>query len=282
MVTNCVPVRLVTPNFGPGTEDTHVYRAWHAQQARVGTPDRKDLPGCDSAVDDLGRDIWLADHDLKASTPKKCAAVNFSDYSRDDADAMRPESTGDGRISTYVPYAYDAAIAIAKGLHSLFNSKEWRDGMIDWNSPQARGNAIFKHISSVSFEGFSGSVSFRAKDPVTNKYEGDRNAASVKFFLWNYDGESGSKFEKLGEVGANGQLNITGSRRITWPSGGEKPDDRPKCTDSDFNLFLHPCDSSTGMISLNISHDAASCKGTDSTEQVCEYTPFRPLKVSLS
>ena len=265
---------LVTPNFGPGSTGYHrISQLWHAQTPRVGSPGRTDLAGCDDAVDASGKHIWQSDHDLDPATPKKCTAVNFSDYSEAEANAMSPESSGDGRISTYVPYSYDTAITVAKGLDSLFRSSAWQHGNVNWDSPSDRGESIYQHILNVTFDGFSGKVGFRKRDS-TDKFEGDRDAETMTFFLWNYDGVAGSKFENIGEISADGTLKLSAGRAIAWPSG-KKPDDRPNCVNADFDYMLHSCDAATSSIQLSLTHDSARCKGANTTESVpCLFTPF--------
>lgn len=69
---------------------------------------------------------WMRNHDRDSDTFRICAEVNFSDYSRTEASSFVPETTGDGRVSTYVPYAYDATVAAAVGLHLLYTDpKDW-------------------------------------------------------------------------------------------------------------------------------------------------------------
>ena len=269
---------LVTPSYGPGTESyANISRAWHAQTARVGAPDRTNIIGCDMSVDASNQTVWQSDHDLDPSTPRKCTAVNFTEYDRVSAAAMLPEQgQGDGRISTYVPYAYDAMITVALGLHGLFTSRAWRDGEVDWSAPAVRGRAIYEHMLNVSFDGFSGSVRFRRRGGTANdKFEGDRDASAVSFLLWNYDGTLGGAFENVGDIGANGVLRLAPARSLTWPAD-TKPDDRPVCDKAagDLYLILHACDPMTGRIALDITHDADLCKGTNQTETVpCQYAP---------
>ena len=118
--------------------------------------------GCDEARDDANQTIWLRDHDLNPLTPPICSAVDFNDYDLATANANMAESTGDGRVSNYAPCtfvvvvgvvvvvvvplpshappvahpitpptplifadAYDALLAVAHGLHSLYTSSEW-------------------------------------------------------------------------------------------------------------------------------------------------------------
>jgi ABC-type branched-subunit amino acid transport system substrate-binding protein len=252
---------LVTPNYGPGSGKTYerLADAWHGQTSKVGTPKRTDLNGCDDATDARGANhsIWVADHDNDPSTPKKCTAVDFSDYDKKQAGNYEPETSGDGKISTYVPYAYDVALVVAHGLHSLFTSTEWKDASSTTSA--LTGSALYNSLLRVHFEGFSGNVKFRQKDQ-NGKYEGDREADKMEFFLWNYDGGT---FQKVGSINANG--TFAEKQSIVWPGDGSKPDDRPRCTDVDYNRTMSQCDETTEKLVVVSVHDSTQCRSPSST-----------------
>ena len=165
--------------------------------AKAGTPTRRrprpfrhEQPNAAGRVATIGergrKHNLVGDHDGNPNTIEKCVSVNFTDFSKADADAFNFESLGDGRISPYVPYTYDAVISAAKGFHSLFESKDWPT---KWKVDKARkcreqakndkkkstnpaecgypktkaltGRNIYKHILLSKFEGFSGKVQFR-------------------------------------------------------------------------------------------------------------------------
>lgn len=166
----------VTPNFGPGTPSYNkIADAWHAQKSKVGTAtdssgniDRTSANGCDTTKDILGNGVFLVDHDVDSSTPDVCAAVDFEDYVVTDANAHIAESGGDGRISMYVPFAYDATIMIAHGLHALFTSKAFTAATTEAERLELMdGTNIFKHMLRSTFSGFSGTVNFRCSDTTT-------------------------------------------------------------------------------------------------------------------
>ena len=203
-----------TPNFGPGTPSYKtISDIWHAQIPKIGTTggDRTSAAGCDNRTDVRGKGVWLVDHDVNSSTPDKCAAIDFNDYIKEEAEAYVAESSGDGRISMYVPFAYDATLMIATGLHSLFTSDEWKTATTETDKETVYdGKNIYHHMLISEFDGFSGEVSFRCSDTKTcsntpkeditqQYYEGDRQAGTMDFFLWNYDGVEGNKFVKFGE-----------------------------------------------------------------------------------
>ena len=268
---------LVTPNYGPGSSKTYerLSVAWHGQTPQVGTPTRTDLNGCDDATDARGvnHSIWRSDHDNDPATPDKCTAVDYADYDKAQAANYEPESGGDGRISNYVPYTYDTALVIAHGLHNLFSSTDWAGASSSSSSSSFTGSALYASMLTVQFEGFSGNVKFRTKDS-QGKYEGDREAEEMEFFLWNFNGVA---FQKVGSMQANGTLDQ--KQPIVWPGDGSKPDDRPLCVDSDYNRTMLPCDESTGTVVVMSMHDDTQCRSAGESNvtvagtAACLYTP---------
>ena len=169
---------MVTPNFGPGTGTMYETLAdkWHAQTTKDGTPSRDDLSECDDTKDaTTTKYLWRArngayDDSVNengacasdgSATGCACFAVNFTDYSSADyvqGSTYNPESSGDGRISTYVPYAYDALITVAQGLHKMLYG---HDGVAAVG-PAFTGKQLYAAMINATFEGFSGSVSYQA------------------------------------------------------------------------------------------------------------------------
>jgi hypothetical protein len=246
-----------TPNFGPGTESyKKVADAWHAQTTKIGTTngDRTSAIGCDDRKDVLGKNVWLVDHDTNPLTPDKCAAIDFNDYVEEEASSYFAESSGDGRISMYVPFAYDATIMVATGLHSLFTSNDWVSATTnDEENILYDGKNIYRHMLVSNFDGFSGHVNFRCSDKTTcsnilpkdinigtNHFEGDRQGSTMDFFLWNFNGIKGEKFVKFGTTrkggistgsntfGEHGLKGCTQTKPMTWPSVDNTPHDETK------------------------------------------------------
>ena len=246
---------LVTPNFGPGTPSyTRFKEAWHAQRAYGASQ-------CDPREDFLGQSVWSRDHDGDAQTPEKCASVNFTDYNSAQAAADAVEDGNwDGKISTYVPWAYDAAIAIAQGLDRVFNPGNYSDeperdallGAPDPSKQPAWGDLLYATMKRATFSGFSGKVAF---DPMT----GDRTTDGAPYFFWNFDGKaSGGAFKKIGTFAPKkagddaGRLEV--STAVVWPKGGGAfPDDRPACDpEVDFISSVGACDPFTGTRTLTL------------------------------
>ena len=75
----------------------------------------------------MNQTIWFRDHDEVSATPKQCASVNFKDYNKAQAAVDDVETVGDGRISPYVPWSYDAAIALAQGIDRVYNPGHYSD-----------------------------------------------------------------------------------------------------------------------------------------------------------
>ncbi len=235
----------LTPSYGPGSSSyARLADAWHAQASSSSSSSLAAAAAaaaggnCDARRDSLREFIWNRDHDGDPHTDPVCASVNFSDYSRDEADAHAPESVGDGRISTYVPYAYDATMAVAVGLHLLFTSDtgdwpSWDEiaaaDACDALKLQTRNQSllcpapkeealtpenIYKHMLRASFDGFSGKVQFHCNASVScadlpsapgpfplQPRQGDRDATAIDTFVWNYDGVA---FSKIGSMKIGG------------------------------------------------------------------------------
>ena len=281
---------LVTPNYGPGSGPMYEKLAdsWHSQESKVGAatvgsgrtvltsnhnnnPDPNQRDKCDNTTNSAWSSttgsgsitqrsntarqyIWKSDHDSNPSTLMKCTAVDFTDYNRLEATEYLPETSGDGRISNYVPYSYDSLLVAAYGLHDHFQSAEWKNAAEnDINQKLLfTGEKLYTSMLNVNFLGFSGKVRFRKGNPQAGNseaggsnaedksYEGDREASTMEFFLWNYDGKT--KFNLVGSVTSNGTLSTNaGNTNIVWPGDGTKPDDRPLCLPVDYNRTMGVC-----------------------------------------
>ena len=259
---------LLTPSFGPGSGPSYekLADAWHNQEPRVGRPYRTDVAGCDLTKDTKNRSIWIRPF---SSSTHRCVAVNFSDYNREAARNYRVEAEGDGRISAYVPYAYDSAIAIAHGLHDLFTTSAYITAQTSKKSSVFNGESIFSAIANVStFHGFSGEVSFQN--------QGDRDAGKLKFFVYNYDGV---QFQPAGSIY---QDTLTISTPLTLPMNFKTDrdfDDRPVCRRPQQYYFemVSDCNPASMTIPLTITYDPKECKGDitnfrSNTE--CKFTPL--------
>ena len=249
---------LVTPNFGPGlTSYPRFKNAWHSQKS-FGTGNGGQ---CDMRRDALGKHIWMRDHDGEANTASLCASVNFQDYDRDQAAANAVETTGDGRVSPYVPWAYDAAITIAQGIDRIYNPSSYsdeptRDSSQPYPNPYVQpafGDLLYDTMKRTKFSGFSGEVSF-------NQETGDRDTDSTPYFFWNFaDGsnDDASQVEGFTKVGtfterpAGASLDVKGKLTLTtpvvWPRADMMPDDRLDCDPLvDFITSMGECDVHTG------------------------------------
>ncbi len=264
---------LLTPSFGPGNPGSYarLADAWHKQVPRIGQVSRHDVAGCDTSRDFKNASIWIR----KVSSKVRCVAVNFSDYDRKAASKYEVESTGDGCISNYVPYAYDSALAVAHGLHDLFTSKKWMSAKKSEEGKLFTGAAIYDAIINVqAFDGFSGKVRFHRHK--NSKNGGDRDAGELTFYVYNYNGVN---FRHVGSIYRN---NLNLSMPLTNPRNfgtGEDFDDRPYCRKPQQYRFqlVSDCDPSMGKIPLNITHDAKECNGEPNKinyDEFCRYTPL--------
>ena len=103
-----------------------------------------------------------------------------------DAQKLKDNSECDV-IPGYVPYAYDAAIALAYGLDKLVE-----EGV---QASKMTAKRLFKAIQEKSFAGVTGNVSF--------KKNGDRHTADMDYIVYNYQS---SCFEDVGSIKKNGNF----------------------------------------------------------------------------
>ena len=140
---------------------------------------------CSDAVDATGRYIWRED----GAKDGRCCGIDFEQA----GEKWRANecSTGDpvcasAAISPYVPFAYDAGIALARGLDQLVHLQ----GL---SGTEITADRLFESIRNSSFEGVSGHVSF-----LNN---GDRQADSFEYVVYNYQNSArGFGFEPVGEM----------------------------------------------------------------------------------
>ena len=87
-------------------------------------------------------------------------------------------------ISTFVPFAYDAGIALAHGLHELVHRRGLRPDKIT-------ADLLSQAIKNSTFKGVSGHVSFLSN--------GDRRADQFEYVVYNYH-ETTRGFEAIGQM----------------------------------------------------------------------------------
>ena len=124
---------------------------------------------CSDAVDTTGRYIWREN----GAKDGECCGIDFEQAaqkqrankcSNDD-----PICTS-AAMSTYVPFAYDAAIAMAHGIDRLLG-----DGV---NPNKITADLLFKAVQQSTFRGVTGKVSFQSN--------GDRLVDDLEFNVYNY------------------------------------------------------------------------------------------------
>ena len=165
-----------------------------------------------------------------------CVAFNYSEYT---VGSYGTEVSGPGYIDSHVPFAYDAAIAIAHAVnfninHSAMNKAE-------------KGRFFHERLQNVTFDGFSGRVRF------TN---GDRAEETVKWSIFSFE---------------NAVLNIkkctqSESGRYTTVSESKNPSFtpfQPTCTAMNlaFNASCNP--KSEYITDLEVSRRYCKCYDDD-------------------
>ena len=146
---------------------------------------------CSDAVDFSGRYIWRED----GKEQGRCCGIDFEQAGKN----WRANKCGkadpvcrSAAISTYVPYAYDAGIALAHGLHKLLH----HDGI---SRQKITADLLIQAIRNSSFRGVSGGVSFLSN--------GDRRPNDFAYFVYNYqymDNSTAHGFKAVGKIRNDG------------------------------------------------------------------------------
>ena len=147
---------------------------------------------CSDQVDATGRYIWRENGKKEG----RCSGIDF-----EQADRKRRanQCTNDdivcrnAAISLYVPFAYDAGIALAYGLHNLLHHEGFGQNKTHkrFDPNLITTDLLFPAVQKLAFDGVSGHVSFRNN--------GDRNADQFKYAVYNYH-ENTRGFEAVGQM----------------------------------------------------------------------------------
>ena len=165
-------------------------RAWYSQASSAIMSRDGNRTECSDAVDATGRYIWRED----GAKDGRCCGIDFEQAGEkwrakecSNADAVCSSAA----ISTYVPFAYDAAIALARGLDQLVH--------LEGLSPNnVTADRLIRTIQNSNFEGLTGHVSFLDN--------GDREVDSFEYVVYNYQNSArGFGFKPVGEM-ANGHF----------------------------------------------------------------------------
>ena len=140
---------------------------------------------CSDAVDATGRYIWRED----GAKDGRCCGIDFKQAGekwRAKECSNNDPVCASAAISTYVPFAYDAGIALALGLDQLVH----REGL----SPKSiTADRLIQAVQDSNFDGLTGRVSFLDN--------GDRQADSFEYVVYNYQNSTrGFGFEPVGEM----------------------------------------------------------------------------------
>ena len=164
-------------------------RDWYAQASSATISSDGERTDCSDAVDDTGRYIWRENGEKDG----RCYGIDFRkagqiwNRSQNDQCGNDPICQS-AAITTYVPFAYDAGIALAHGLHKLISLDGIRPDKI---TAKALSDAIRKS----TFEGVSGNVSFLEN--------GDREVTDLPYAVYNYHAMNATgKFELVGRMQA--------------------------------------------------------------------------------
>ena len=158
-------------------------KAWYSQPSTASMSANGIRSDCSDAVDATGRYIWRED----GKKDGRCCGIDFEQA----GEKWRANkcSSGDAvcasaAISTYVPFAYDAGIALAHGLDELVHRRGLRPDEIT-------ADLLSQAIKNSTFEGVTGPVSFLSN--------GDRQTDHFEYVVYNYH-ETSRRFEAVGKM----------------------------------------------------------------------------------
>ena len=158
---------------------------------------------CSDAKDATRRYVWREDGEKGG----RCFGLDFQEARRQHCrtnNSKRNDKVCEStRISQYVPYAYDAAIALAHGLDKLL-----KEGVPPNEMTVSR---LSRAIRNSPFEGASGKVSFEEN--------GDRNSTNVKYTVYDYKRSEGRQFINSGQVNVDGTFTNNPEHAIIFADG---------------------------------------------------------------
>ena len=160
-------------------------RDWYAQASSATMSSDGKRTACSDTVDTTGRYIWREN----GAKNGRCYGIDFRKAGQiwsQNGQCGNDPICESAAITTYVPFAYDAGIAVAHGLHKLISLDGIRPDKI---TAKALSDAIRKS----TFEGVTGNVSFTEK--------GDRRPEELQFFVYQYKVTgTGGGFEPVGRM----------------------------------------------------------------------------------
>ena len=140
---------------------------------------------CSDAVDATGRYIWRED----GAKDGRCCGIDFEQAGqkwRANEGSFDDPVCLSAAISTYVPFAYDAGIALALGLDKLVRL----EGL---SGSEITADRLIQAVQNSNFEGVTGHVSYLRN--------GDRRADSFQFDVYNSPNSArGFGFQPVGEM----------------------------------------------------------------------------------
>ena len=172
---------------------------------------------CSNDTDAVGRYIWRENGVRNG----RCCGIDFEQAKQnavcDDDDFVCVCNGNDfvceaAKVSTYVPYAYDAVIALAHGLDKLV-----KEG---YSADQMTASRLSRAIRESSFVGATG--------PVLFDENGDRSIDDATYIVYNYQGKDGKYgFEEVGHIINERFVRCPRCPNITFHDGSHlRPDVR--------------------------------------------------------
>ena len=187
-VSSCNSAHTAFERVGPCYElcvllldnKTQIVKRRYAQESTARYSDDGKITWCSDDTDSEGAFMWRKN----GSRSGECFGIDFAKASLLRQQGACDMSSADGacpaaELSTFVPYAYDAGIAMAHTLHQLIEVESV--DMMDIS-----GRHFLQSLSThTTFVGATGNVRFQQ-----NHSMGDRKASDVAFYVFNHRGTS--------------------------------------------------------------------------------------------
>ena len=248
----------------------------YAQESTARFDDDGKITWCSNETDSEGRFKWRKD----GSPSGECLGIDFAKASllrQQGACNILSGACPAAEVSTFVPFAYDAGIAMAHTLHHLLEDESV-------NMMDISGRHLIQALSAnTTFVGTTGTVSFHQGETM-----GERDASDVRFFVFVHHGTSSGFDQVVGTVDG-GKFNLCDPQGsalaypctgYTFPDGSsEIPPDTNPCAPE------NPCKHG-GNCTVNTGYNAKRSFNCSCTIEwlgdTCEETRYCSLEAELN
>ena len=183
-VVQCAGIFTLSAKQVKSKEFLDFEKAWYSQPSTATMSENGTRSKCSDAKDATGRYIWREDGKKEG----RCCGIDFekAEQKRRANKCSNDDLVcASAAISTYVPFAYDAGIALAHGLHELVHRRGLRPDKIT-------ADLLSQAMKISTFEGVTGPVSFESDS-------GDRQSHQFEWVVYNYH-EKTPGFKAVGRI----------------------------------------------------------------------------------